>query len=221
MLWTDYKAHWGIMVYDSGLDVNKIDLTWMVSSPIQNRTYDKHSLTVKTLGCFDLTWPHLSLWVTYMDSVFFHTPMHKKCHCVPWQHCEYWTTAKDGLLTDLFDVLLPSVNPTKGCYKIIHNLKSQGVQKALQGANTHKIKCRSGPTGATKYHTFKMCLLNVFWKDWCLSLMSGVRILKCCWWHKPDPLSLHPQSVNVTVHTYTSECGCVPPDNAQCVCMCV
>lgn len=108
-----------------------------------------------------------SVLTSYTDAVFFHAHMRKKkqqketrllcvdsvcqCHCAPWQQCQYWTTAREGLSISLFDILLPSVNSTKRVLRDNNNnddndedilylcllCKSQGAQNALQRANTH------------------------------------------------------------------------------------
>ena len=96
-----------------------------------------------TLASFKCAWPHVTPRVTQTLSSFTFTFTKKKkkkkkkeikhiscvhsvcnCHCVPWQQCQYWTTAKDGLSAGLFDVLLPSVNSTKGSSAIIIMMKT-------------------------------------------------------------------------------------------------
>lgn len=72
---------------------------------------------------FDLF--RLRLSISFIITVFFHAHMNTETRllcvdsvcqflCVPWQQCQYWTTAKDGLSTGLFDVLLPSVKSHTG-----------------------------------------------------------------------------------------------------------
>lgn len=92
----------------------------------------KHATSVLLQRGTASFWPRSVSCVprSYMDAVSFHSYTHTKphrlcvdnmcqCHCAPWQHCQYWTNAKEGLFISLFDVLLPSVSSNTVLNKII------------------------------------------------------------------------------------------------------